>query len=107
MYEVTIVSVKAYQSVSEMNFTMNVTQSLKDTSSLDVENQRVDCRMSSIDVKDIISGKIPEVDYLIVHDKKWDAQDLALAISILASQGWSLQYIWSRGPYHLALYKRR
>jgi hypothetical protein len=63
--------------------------------------------MSSIDAGEVISGRIPEVDYLIVHDKKVSAQNLAVATSILTGQGWGLQFIWSSGAYHLALFKRK
>jgi hypothetical protein len=62
--------------------------------------------MSSIDVKDAISGNIPQVDYLIVRDKGWEAQKLAQAISNLTSQGWSLEWIWSIGSFHFALFKQ-
>ena len=38
--------------------------------------------MSRIGAKDVLTGKIPEVNYLIVHDKGL-ADDFAVAINIL------------------------
>jgi hypothetical protein len=41
--------------------------------------------MSSTGAKNVIAGKIPETEYVIVHDKGL-AEDFAVAINILTSQ---------------------
>ena len=62
--------------------------------------------MSRIGAKDVLTGKIPEVNYLIVHDKGL-ADDFAVAINILTSQSWSIGHIWAARSFHFGLFKRR
>lgn len=62
--------------------------------------------MSRIGAKDAISGKIPNVNYLIVQDKGL-ADDLAVAINILTVQGWSIVQVWSAGSFHFALFRKK
>ena len=62
--------------------------------------------MSRISTKDVISGNIPIVNYLIVHDKGL-ADDFAVSINILTSQDWSIEHIWAAGAFHFALFKRK
>ncbi|TFH05323.1 MAG: hypothetical protein E4H14_12970 [Candidatus Thorarchaeota archaeon] len=61
--------------------------------------------MARIGAKDVISGNIPEVNYLIITDKGW-ADDLAEAIDILVSRGWSIEQIWGIENTHFGLFKR-
>jgi hypothetical protein len=63
-------------------------------------------KLASIGAKDAISGKVPQVDNLIVHDKGL-ADDFAAAIEILTRQGWSVKHIWAAGSFHFALFVRK
>jgi len=80
-------------------------QSLYDVLNKGFEEE-VKFEMSRISAKDVLTGKIPEVNYLIVHDKGL-ADDFAVAINILTSQGWSIEQIWAAGAFHFALFKRK
>ena len=62
--------------------------------------------MSRIKAKDVLTGNIPEVNYLIVHDKGL-ADDLAAAINILTVQGWSVVQVWAAGSFHFALFRKK
>ncbi|PNX52468.1 MAG: hypothetical protein BV458_09450 [Thermoplasmata archaeon M9B2D] len=62
--------------------------------------------MARIGAKDVIAGKIPQVNYLIAHDKGL-ADDLAVAINILTVQGWSIKHVWAAGSFHFALFMRK
>jgi len=61
--------------------------------------------MARIGAKEVISGKIPEVNYLIVTDRGL-AENFAEAINILTSQGWSIEHIWATESIHFGLFKR-
>jgi len=73
---------------------------------LEHQNLMVGLEMSRIGAKDVLTGKIPEVNYLIIHDKGL-ADDFAVAINILTSQGWNIKHIWAAGSFHFALFKRK
>ncbi|MFW9920561.1 MAG: hypothetical protein ACFFED_13240 [Candidatus Thorarchaeota archaeon] len=62
--------------------------------------------MVSIGAKDAIKGNIPDVNYLIVHDKGL-AEDFAKAINFLTGQGWSIVHIWAAQSFHFALFTRK
>ncbi len=70
---------------------------------IDIQGVRI--AMVSIGAKDVIKGNIPEVNYLIVHDKGL-AADFAEAINALTGQGWSIEHIWAAQSFHFALFKR-
>jgi len=61
--------------------------------------------MPRIEAKDIIAGKIPDANYIIVSDRGY-ADNLSEAIIMLTGSGWSLENIWSMGSYHFGLFKR-